>query len=169
MAIARGNKTISAAHVLDAMRELDFPPAMRKELREQLEGMSLRFSRKQPTVTSRRRAQLLALKQLPKAGSVRRQPELLRLRLLRQQMQKRRQVVRRAQSLCKQMRRATPTSLPQQQTTMSLSRSFQKRTRMLRLERSCRAYTHLSTQICTIFFFHSKHGQTITALRHLAS
>ncbi|KOS14709.1 histone-fold-containing protein [Malassezia pachydermatis] len=38
VAIARGNKTISAAHVLDAMRELDFPPAMRKELREQLEA-----------------------------------------------------------------------------------------------------------------------------------
>ncbi|WFD00543.1 DNA-directed DNA polymerase [Malassezia yamatoensis] len=38
VALARGNKTISAIHVLDAMRELDFPPAMRKELRVQLEA-----------------------------------------------------------------------------------------------------------------------------------
>ena len=38
MALARGNKTISAAHVMDAMRELDFPPHMRRELREQLEA-----------------------------------------------------------------------------------------------------------------------------------
>ncbi|WFD19641.1 DNA-directed DNA polymerase [Malassezia caprae] len=38
VAIARGNKTISAAHVMDAMRELDFPPHMRRELREQLEA-----------------------------------------------------------------------------------------------------------------------------------
>lgn len=38
VAIARGNKTISAAHVLDALRELDFPAPMRKELREQLEA-----------------------------------------------------------------------------------------------------------------------------------
>ncbi|WFD41242.1 DNA-directed DNA polymerase [Malassezia japonica] len=38
VAIARGNKTISAAHVLDALRELEFPASMRKELREQLEA-----------------------------------------------------------------------------------------------------------------------------------
>ncbi|WFD23258.1 DNA-directed DNA polymerase [Malassezia equina] len=38
VALARGNKTISAAHVMDAMRELDFPPHMRRELREQLEA-----------------------------------------------------------------------------------------------------------------------------------
>ncbi|WFD44606.1 DNA-directed DNA polymerase [Malassezia psittaci] len=38
VALARGNKTISAVHVLDAMRELDFPPEMRKELRVQLEA-----------------------------------------------------------------------------------------------------------------------------------
>lgn len=41
VAIARGNKTISAAHVMDAMRELDFPVSMRKELREQLQGTSV--------------------------------------------------------------------------------------------------------------------------------
>ncbi|WFD05604.1 DNA-directed DNA polymerase [Malassezia vespertilionis] len=38
VAIARGNKTISAAHVLDAMRELEFPLPMRKALREELQG-----------------------------------------------------------------------------------------------------------------------------------
>ncbi|PKI85180.1 hypothetical protein MVES_000880 [Malassezia vespertilionis] len=38
VAIARGNKTISAAHVLDAMRELEFPLPMRKALREELQA-----------------------------------------------------------------------------------------------------------------------------------
>ncbi|WFD26644.1 DNA-directed DNA polymerase [Malassezia nana] len=38
VALARGNKTIAAAHVIDAMRELDFPTHMRRELREQLEA-----------------------------------------------------------------------------------------------------------------------------------
>lgn len=38
VALARGNKTISAAHVMDAMRELEFPVSMRKELREQLQA-----------------------------------------------------------------------------------------------------------------------------------
>ncbi|WFD30466.1 DNA-directed DNA polymerase [Malassezia sp. CBS 17886] len=36
--IAQGNKTISAAHVLSALRELEFPASMRRELREQLDA-----------------------------------------------------------------------------------------------------------------------------------
>lgn len=38
MAIARGNKTISASNVMDAVRELDLPASMRKELRVQLDA-----------------------------------------------------------------------------------------------------------------------------------
>lgn len=38
MAIARGNKTISAGNVMDAVRELDFPVSIRRELRMQLDA-----------------------------------------------------------------------------------------------------------------------------------
>ena len=41
VATAGGNKTIGAAHVLDALRELEFPGDMRRELRAQLQGASM--------------------------------------------------------------------------------------------------------------------------------
>lgn len=36
VASAKGSKTIGAPHVLDALRELEFPPALRRELRAEL-------------------------------------------------------------------------------------------------------------------------------------